>query len=162
MGEGRIKSGKEIGQLYVSRVKCFLETNQELPLAADGTLNVTLLAHLVDIPRQSIYKNSIVRELVVAACARSGVKFISKQQGLKSGDSNESASGAINDVNDVLKAKELLLLERRLAKLEQINAVMVIEVASLRQENIELRAQLGRAEFVVDTGRRVPSPIRNL
>ncbi len=132
------KSGKVIGQEYLVRVQAYLQDTPTLPLQSDGTLNVTAIASAADVPRQSLYKNPKIREL------------------LESAKTSQEIPSRHSEPDPGKDGKRLL--ERRVHKLEQQNAALVAENAELRRQLKELRLQQSRDELMIETGRRIPAP----
>lgn len=148
-------SGKAIGKQYLESVQHYLARTTELPVAADGGLNVTEISAQTGVPRQSFYKNPAIRAALEDARAAQGIPVRSPA------DTPESVAaeggtppGAAGDK----AAKKTKSLERRLTQIEQQNAALVAENAELRRQLKALRLQHGREDMVIETGRRIPAP----
>lgn len=123
------KSGQQIGQEYVDKLKRYLDSISSLP-ARSGKLNMTAIAESSGVPRQSLYKNDDCRRMLDEATAAKGLLGIEERSADDSGK---------------------IKLERRVTALEQSNA-------SLVAENYELRRQLKKLrhiEELMEQGRRV-------
>jgi len=124
------KSGQQIGQEYVDKLKRYLDSIPSLP-ARSGKVNMTAIAEASGVPRQSLYKNDDCRILLEDAAKSKGLL------GIEESSSNENG--------------EKVRLERRVTALEQSNA-------SLVAENYELRRQLKKLKHVeemMEQGKRV-------
>jgi hypothetical protein len=123
------KSGQQIGQEYVDKLKGYLDSIKGLP-ARSGKVNMTAIAEASRVPRQSLYKNDDCRVLLENAVKAKGLLGIEDR-----GDTDS----------------DKVRLERRITTLEQSNA-------SLVAENYELRRQLKKLkhiEEIVEQGKRV-------
>ncbi|WP_159078796.1 hypothetical protein [Orrella marina] len=58
------RSGKTIGQKYLSRIQSHLARSECLPLPSDGMVNMSSIATATNIPRQSLYKSPSIRSLL--------------------------------------------------------------------------------------------------
>lgn len=123
------KSGQQIGQEYVDKLTRYLDSVDALP-ARSGKVNATAIAEASGVPRQSLYKNDLCRNLLDEAIAKKGLVGIE-----------------VRNEGDGDKVRQ----ERRIMALEQSNAAMVAE-------NYELRRQLKKfrhLEEMMEQGKRV-------
>lgn len=123
------KSGQQIGQEYVDKLTKYLDGIAELP-ARNGKVNMTAIAEVSGVPRQSLYKNDDCRILLDAAIKSKGLVGIE-----------------VRSEGDGEKVRQ----ERRIMSLEQSNAALVAE-------NYELRRQLKKfrhIEEMMEQGKRV-------
>lgn len=63
-------SGRKTGAEYTRRVEAYLAEHQGLPLSVSGQINMTNLASVLKIPKQSLYKNPGIRSLIDEAKKR--------------------------------------------------------------------------------------------
>jgi hypothetical protein len=150
------QSGKDIGQAYLQQVRLYLEQLPTLPLMANGTVNMTAIAAGACVPRQSLYKNPGIRELLEGW--KMSFEVISART-----QSKASLTPAPNPVErpapiQTASSKQVQLLERRITKLEQHNALLMAENAELRRQSHGLRLQINRLDLEAETGRRIPAP----
>ena len=150
------QSGKDIGQAYLQQVRIYLEQLPALPLLPNGTVNITAIATGARVPRQSLYKNPGIRELLVAWKTSFGV--VAKRT-----QSKALLTPAPNPVErpapiQTASSKQVQLLERRITKLEQHNALLMAENAELRRQSHGMRLQINRLDLEAETGRRIPAP----
>lgn len=145
-------SGKEVGNQYVQSVLDYLDHTVELPVAADGTLNITEMAELTGVPRQSFYKNPTIRAAVEKAREARGIPARAVADKPASATEGSSKAAQVDDRN----AKKTKALERRLMQVEQQNAALIAENAELRRQIKKLHLQNGREDMMIETGRRVP------
>ncbi len=143
-------SGKTIGKQYLDSVQAYLARTPDLPVAADGGLNVTEIAERTGVPRQSFYKNPGIRVALEEARDARGIPA-------RAPADQPAADGAGVPATD-RAAKKTKTLERRVTLLEQQNAALVAENAELRRQLKALRLQHGREDMSIDTGRRIPAP----
>jgi hypothetical protein len=143
------KSGKEIGQEYLARIRTYLEHTSSLPMLGDGSINISAIATSADVPRQSLYKNPSIRSLLDSA----KVNFAASPRQEPDGTDNPAGS-----VPSGRESKQTKALERRVNQLEQQNAALVAENAELRRQLRAIRLQMGREDMALETGRRIPSP----
>lgn len=143
------KSGKAIGQEYLVRIHAYLDRTESLPLLGDGGLNMSAIASAADIPRQSLYKNPAIRNLLENAKAKRGAPVR---------QSAEASNTATSGTAVTREGKQTKVLERRVNQLEQQNAALVAENAELRRQLKSLRLQMGREDMAIETGRRIPAP----
>lgn len=144
-----MKSGKVIGSEYVQSFRSYLATALSLPRNEDGSLSISAIAEASGIPRQSFYKNPQLKCLLDEVREDSvGRSSLDRPQ--ISGGRREQSEGGSDD-----RAK---VLERRLHKLEQLNAAVVAENTELRRQLKAMRLQLGREDMTIETGRRIPAP----
>ena len=141
------KSGKAIGQEYLGRIRVYLDRTESLPLLGDGSLNMSAIANAADIPRQSLYKNPAIKNLLENAKNKHGTPVRHE-----AGEKPSTGSVATRE------SKQTKALERRVNQLEQQNAVLVAENAELRRQLKSLRLQMGREDMTIETGRRIPAP----
>ena len=123
------KSGQQIGQEYVDKLKRYLDSIPSLP-ARSGKVNMTAIAEASGVPRQSLYKNDDCRKMIEDAAIQKGLGGIEVR-----GDDDG----------------EKVRLERRIMSLEQSNA-------SLLAETYELRRQLKKyrhIEEMMEQGKRI-------
>jgi len=123
------KSGQQIGQEYVDKLKLYLDSIDSLP-ARSGKVSMTAIAEASGVPRQSLYKNDDCRVLMEQAIVQKGLVGIE-----------------VRIEGDVEKVRQ----ERRITSLEQSNAALVAE-------NYELRRQLKKfrhLEEMMEQGKRV-------
>jgi hypothetical protein len=123
------KSGQQIGQEYVDKLTRYLDSIDALP-ARMGKVNMTAIAEVSGVPRQSLYKNEDCRVLMEQAIAQKGLVGIEAR--------NEGDGDKVRQ-------------ERRIMALEQSNAAIVAE-------NYELRRQLKKfrhLEEMMEQGKRV-------
>ena len=123
------RSGQQVGQEYVDKLKQYLDSIDSLP-ARSGKANYTVIADMSGVPRQSLYKNDACRILLEEAIAIKGLVGIEHRSD-----------------DDPQRTR----LERRITSLEQSNS-------SLVAENFELRRQLKKfqhLEALLEEGKRV-------
>jgi hypothetical protein len=144
-------SGRKTGVEYTRRVEAYLAEHQGLPVSTGGQINMTHLASVLKIFKQSLYKNPGIRSLIDEAKKR---QEIAPKAQLTSEASLESP----NVRRPVESIDRLRLSERRVRRLEQQNAALVAENAELRRQLKGLRVQLGREDMMIETGRRLPVP----
>ena len=148
------KSGRQIGLEHLGSLDDYLSKGGQLPVSTkDGTLNLAELARATGIPKSSFYQNPKVKERLEAARTAQGLSRHGERQAPES-----DSAPSIVDATSSGATGATLLLERRLHRLEQQNAVLVAENYELRRQLKELRLQLGRADMTIETGRRVASP----
>ncbi len=145
-------SGKAIGKQYLDSVRDYLTRTPDLPVAADGGLNVTEIAERTGVPRQSFYKNPGIRAALEKARDARGIPARAPAD-----QPPDAADGAGMPATD-RAAKKTKTLERRVTLLEQQNAALVAENAELRRQLKALRLQHGREDMSINTGRRIPAP----
>lgn len=150
------RSGKEISREYLDKVQSYLDSGQQFPLSATGAVNFSALAEQIGIPRQSLYKNPAIRELLGTAVAAS--VWAPPDSPERPEDADEGAIASQRHAADSAKKREQSL-ERRINHLEQQNAALVAENAELRRQLKALRLQHGREDMVIETGRRIPTPV---
>lgn len=151
------KSGQEIGSRYVERVRAYLTSGDALPLLPTGDLNVSAIADKAKVPRQSMYKNGTIRNLIETA--RANIAALA-QRGLEA-PAVAAATSAYQEVPELSgKSKQQQMLERRVQALEKANISIVAENAELRRQLRAAQLQLGREDMVIESGRRIP-PLPN-
>lgn len=143
------KGGKAIGQEYLVRIRAYLGRTGDLPLLGDGSLNMSAIALAAGIPRQSLYKNPKIRELLEDAKTKCSVK-VRPQSDARDNVTAGKETGS--------ETKQTTALERRASQLEQQNAVLVAGNAELRSQLKALRLQIGREDMTIETGFRFPAP----
>lgn len=148
-------SGKAVGKQYLESVQDYLARTPELPVAADGGLNITEISERSGVPRQSFYKNPNIRLALEEARKARGVT--GRQE---IGVRPESTDGAVAQQTSVgdKATKKTKTLERRVTQLEQQNAALVAENAELRRKIKALHLLHGREDMLIETGRRIPAP----
>lgn len=145
------QSGKVVGQQYLKALQAYLANTPKLPLGSDGTLNVSEIAEKSGVPRQSFYKNPHIKAALDEARQ---VRGIPEHVGpFVDTPSDRTVASA-----PPRQAQKALVLERRINRLEQQNAVLVAENAELRCHLKALRLQMGRDDMTIETGRRIPVP----
>lgn len=72
------KGGQEIGSKYVERVRAYLISGESLPLLPSGDVNVSAIADKAKVPRQSMYKNGTIRNLI--EIARADIAALAQQE----------------------------------------------------------------------------------
>lgn len=150
------RSGKEISREYLDKAQAYIDSGQQFPLTATGAVNFSALAEQIGIPRQSLYKNPAIRELLGTAVAASVSERTDSPARIEAGDAGPIP--AQRHTVDQAKKREQSL-ERRINHLEQQNAALVAENAELRRQLKSLRLQHGREDMVIETGRRIPTPV---
>lgn len=130
------KSGKVIGQQYLSRIQSYLQITTALPLLADGSLNMSAIATRASVPRQSLYKNPAIRSLLEAE----------RTQRIERLEQAAIPDTPSVNVPPPRESKQTKILERRINQLEQHNAALVAEIAELRRQLKALRLQMGRED----------------
>lgn len=143
------RSGKAIGQEYLVRIQAYLDRTDNLPLLADGTLNMSAIALAADIPRQSLYKNPTIRDLLEGAKTKCSPAIRPDP------DAREKAAAIVEVKRE---SKQTTALERRVNQLEQQNAVLAAANSELRRQLKALRLQMGREDMTIETGFRFPRP----
>lgn len=146
--------GKAVGSQYVQSVQDYLDRTVELPVAADGTLNITEMAEITGVPRQSFYKNPSIRTAVEKAREARGIPARAVADKPASATEGSDKAAQVDDRN----TKKTKALERRLMQVEQQNAALVAENAELRRQIKKMRLQHGREDMLIETGRRIPVP----
>jgi hypothetical protein len=144
-------SGRKTGAEYTRRVEAYLAEHQGLPLSVSGQINMTHLASVLKIPKQSLYKNPGIRSLIDEAKKRQEIAPKAKL-------TSEASLESPNVRRPAESIDRLRLSERRVRRLEQQNAALVAENAELRRQLKGLRVQLGREDMMIETGRRLPVP----
>lgn len=145
------KGGQEIGSKYVDRVRAYLTSGEPLPLLPSGDVNVSAIADKAKVPRQSMYKNGAIRNLIekaktdIAELAEKGVAV-----------PTVAATSTPQEIPELSgKSKQQQLLERRVQALEKTNISIVAENAELRRQLRDMRLQLGREDMIIESGRRI-------
>lgn len=147
-------SGKAIGKQYLESVQGYLARTPDLPVAADGGLNVTEIAERTGVPRQSFYKNPSIRAALDEARKAQGIPVRAAPDApARAADGSGTPPAPADSA-----ARKTKTLERRVTLLEQQNAVLVAENAELRRQLKALRLQQGREDMLIETGRRIPVP----
>lgn len=123
------KSGQQIGQEYVEKLKSYLNSVPGLP-ARSGKVNMTAIAEASGVPRQSLYKNEDCQNLLREAASQKGLTGVE--------DRGDDDGGKVR-------------LERRIMTLEQSNAALVAENYELRRQLKKLR----HIEEMMEQGKRV-------
>jgi hypothetical protein len=144
-------SGRKTGAEYTRRVEAYLAEHQGLPVSTGGKINMTHLASVLKIPKQSLYKNPGIRLLIDEAKKRQ--EIAPKAPPTPEASAENPRVGRPTESIDRLR-----LSERRVRRLEQQNAALVAENAELRRQLKGLRIQLGREDMMIETGRRLPVP----
>jgi|GEM_PF-3364702 len=146
------KGGQEIGSKYVERVRAYLRSGEALPLLPSGEVNVSAIADKAKVPRQSMYKNGTIRNLIektrtdIAELAEQSVEVPAV-----------AATCTPQEVPELFgKSKQQQMLERRVQALEKTNISIVAENAELRRQLRDMRLQLGREDMIIESGRRIP------
>ncbi|ONC42180.1 hypothetical protein AQ915_25860 [Burkholderia pseudomallei] len=148
-------SGKAVGQQYLKALHAYLATTSELPTGEDGALNISEIAEKSGVPRQSFYKNPNIKAALEEARQSRSIPSrvaVSEATGREQESEPDSSTVAISD-------KKVKTMERRIGHLEQLNAALVAENAELRRQLKALRLQHGREDMVIETGRRIPTPV---
>ncbi len=146
------RSGQQIGLEHLSTFEEYLSHGGQLPVARDGTLNLSELVRVTGIPKSSFYQNPKIEARLEEARQQQGLSRAGERQRVE-GDSPE-----VNSTEKPLAARATAQLERRLHRLEQQSAVLVAENAELRRQVKHLQLQLGREDMLIDSGRRIPPP----
>jgi hypothetical protein len=149
-----VKSGQQIGLQHLATFDSHLANGGQLPASKDGTLNLAELARATGIPKSSFYQN---RKL------KSRLEQVRRTQGLVRQGERSVQQAAEGDAPEpttspVAPSSATTLLERRVHRLEQQNAVVMAENFELRRQLKELRLQLGREDMAIETARRIPVP----
>jgi hypothetical protein len=122
-----------------------------LPLKKDGDVNLSQVAKDSGIgDRGRLYTNDRLRQMLDTARAET-LAVVSLPP-----VTNVTSSQPVPDDVDHTKVQRL---ERRTHRLEQQNSALVAENAELRRQLRDLRLQMGREDLMIETGRRVPSPV---
>lgn len=124
------KSGREIGADYVARLNTYLSSVDVIPSRA-GKANMTAIAEACGFDRQTLYKNSIAKELLQQAIATKGLAGTTHRE--EKVDTEHAA------------------LERQVTKLQQTNSALLAEVYELRVQLKRLR----HVEQVMEQGSRI-------
>ena len=146
------KGGQEIGSKYVERVRAYLTSGEALPLLPSGDVNVSALADKAKVPRQSMYKNGTIRNLVETA--RADIAALAQQRSDALAVAATSVPQEVPELSG--KSKQQQMLERQVQSLEKANISIVAENAELRRQLRDARLQLGREDMVIESGRRIP------
>lgn len=157
MADKVAKSGKIIGQDYIARMRSYLTYAGAMPLSSDGSVNITLLANLAGIPKQSIYKNPTIKKLVEDERLRQGVMSRTELRGVELGAGGARGAETIEKVAEERESRKVRAVERQNHELEQKNVALVAENAELRRQVRELRLEAERMDFMIETGRRIPA-----
>lgn len=153
------RSGKDISRECLAKVKAFLDSGSRLPVGADGSVNMSALAELVDVPRQSLYKNPSIKALLEQyRTTRPRVLADSENASVAVAPDAMVNAGEVDRASEWLSVKKVKTLERRVSLLEQQNAALVAENSELRRQLKALRFQMGREDMAIETGRRIPAP----
>lgn len=155
-------NGKALGADYLRRVEVYLAQTESLPVARDGTLNVTAIAEKAGIPKQSIYKNPAIRQAIEQAKAARGIDSWAERRASRPQEGEDGQADAESPASPraaSTDSKRLQAAERRVSTLEQHNAALAAENFELRRQLKDLRQQLGRQDMMIDTGRRMPAPV---
>lgn len=156
-------SGKALGADYLRKIETYLEQANMLPVSRDGSLNVTAIAKKAGIPKQSIYKNPAIRLAIEQAKAAHGVESWAERRANvapSDGKADLDANGNSRSPTLSCDGKRLQAAERRVSTLEQQNAALVAENFELRRQVKDLKQQFARQDMMIDTGRRVPPPVK--
>lgn len=146
------KNGQQIGLEHLSAFEQFLSHGGQLPVARDGTLNLSELVRVTGIPKSSFYQNPKIEARLEEARQLQGLSRAGERQRLE-GDSLE-----VDRAEKPSAARATAQLERKLHRLEQQSAVLVAENAELRRHVKHLQMQLGREDMLIDSGRRISPP----
>lgn len=146
------KGGQEIGSKYVERVRAYLTSSEALPLLPSGDVNVSAIADKAKVPRQSMYKNGTIRNLIEKA--RTDIAELANQGVEAPAVAATSTPQEVPELSG--KSKQQQMLERRVQALEKTNISIVAENAELRRQLREVRLQLGREDMIIESGRRIP------
>jgi hypothetical protein len=141
-------NGRETGARYRVQIEKYLSQNPTLPTAPNGSVNMTELARIVGIPKQSLYKNPGVRALLEEAMLRHGRSSKSRL---------EIGTLTIPDSTQSEPSNRLRLSEQRVRRLEQQNAALIAENAELRRQLKATRLQQGREDMMIDSACRIVS-----
>lgn len=155
-------NGKALGADYLRRVEAYLAQTESLPVARDGTLNVTAIAEKAGIPKQSIYKNPAIRQAIEQAKAARGIDSWAERRASLPQEGEDGQADAESPPFPraaSAESKRLQAAERRVSTLEQHNAALAAENFELRRQLKDLRQHLGRQDMMIDTGRRIPAPV---
>jgi len=169
------KNGVEIGRQYLQQLEAYLSTTSELPSLANGSLNLSAIANGANLPRQSLYKNPSIRKRLetvknsasnlsskktisnVDHYLESQVKILSKSTTIEDYENlSERQTLNLNSTNE--KAKKNA--DRAIHQLEQKNAALFSEIMELRRQLKELKMQVSCADLMIESGRRVYSPVK--
>jgi hypothetical protein len=146
------QSGQEIGSKYVERVRAYLTSGEALPLLPSGDVNVSAIADKAKVPRQSMYKNGTIRNLIEKA--RTDIAELANQGVEAPAVAATSTPQEVPELSG--KSKQQQMLERRVQALEKTNISIVAENAELRRQLRDMRLQLGREDMIIESGRRIP------
>ncbi len=146
------KNGKQIGQEHLATFEEYLLHGGQLPVAREGSLNLSELVRVTGIPKSSFYQNPKIEARLEEARHQQGLARAGERRRVD-GDSPEGSSA-----EKPLAARATAQLERKLHRLEQQNAVLVAENSELRRQVKHLQLQLGREDMLIDSGRRIPAP----
>jgi hypothetical protein len=144
------QSGKDIAQIYLERVRHYLANLNDLPILPTGAINMSAIATGANIPRQSLYKNPGIRQLLEKT------KF-EHESPTQAAIPKVSRPKLIRPPSSPPQNKSV---DRRIHQLEQQNAGLVAENAELRRQMKDLRLQQGREDMMIESGRRILAAIR--
>jgi predicted RNase H-like nuclease (RuvC/YqgF family) len=156
-------SGKALGADYLRKIEAYLAQANMLPVSRDGSLNVTAIAKKAGIPKQSIYKNPAIRQAIEQAKAAHGVESWAERRANvapSDGTADSDTYGHSRAPTLSGEGKRLQAAERRVSTLEQQNAALVAENFELHRQVKDLKQQLARQDIIINTGRRVPLPVK--
>lgn len=151
MKETLAKNGADIGQIYLQKIREYLEVTIELPLQSDGSINLTEIAKSAGIPRQSLYKNPAIRQLI-EPLKNYKQTIPDKQVGNKL--RKKTIDGEAKPTSKSIELREKNVA-RQIHQLEQKNAVLFSENMELRRQIKELKMEIAGAELVIESGRRI-------
>lgn len=156
-------SGKALGEDYLRKIEAYLAQANSLPVSRDGSLNVTAIAENAGIPKQSIYKNPAIRQAIEQAKVARGVEsWAELRANVAPSDvtADSDADGHARAPTVSSDGKRLQAAERRISTLEQQNAALAAENFELRRQIKGLTQLLARQDMMIDTGRRIPAPVK--
>lgn len=138
---------------FESYLKGLKERGERLPARPGGEVNLTKVAKDSGVgDRGRFHTNERLKQLLA------GAKDEAASIPTPAVDAVQIP--AIPEVNSRSSSPEALQrVERRAHRLEQMNASLMSENTELRRQIKELRMQLGREDMIIETGRRVPTPV---
>lgn len=150
MANSASRSGRDVGAEYVRRVRHYIESHPVLPVR-NGALDMSALAAATGVPRQSLYKNPSIRELLDEKRTR-------EQLCTEDNADNVASNPALGESLDQTRQGKFEQMERRISGLERQNIALHVENSELRRQVNDLRLAIGRYDLMLETGRRIPSP----
>nr|WP_315475943.1 hypothetical protein [uncultured Undibacterium sp.] len=142
-------NGAEIGRNYFKRVEAYLNGLVTPPLLSSGAINFSIIARESGVPRQSLYKNPAIRDLIEA------LKLNHQGTSPKKELRNKSAKVLINLDSSSSNSQKKRDSDKKVHQLEQKNAALFSENMELRRQIKELKMEIAGAELMIESGRRV-------